>query len=77
MRVALKVKFHIKDETLSLVKVVTDIYIYIKSKNLEKIQLDLKWIFIFMPHVPFNFKIFVASKLLNTKIEESKNPIKF
>lgn len=42
MHVALKVKFHIKDETLSLVKVVTDIYIYIKSKNLEKIQLDLK-----------------------------------
>ena len=30
MCVALKVKFHIKDETLSLVKVVTDIiYIYI------------------------------------------------
>ena len=30
-----------------------------------------------MPHVPFNFKIFVASKLLNAKTEESKNPIKF
>ena len=31
------------------------LYIYIKSQNLEKIQLDFNWIFNFAPYVLFNF----------------------
>ena len=32
-----------------------NIYIYINSQSLEKIQLDFNLILNFVPHVPFNF----------------------
>ena len=45
-------RFYFLDLTMFIVP--HNLYIYINSQNLEKIQLEFNWIFNFAPYIPFN-----------------------